>query len=243
MIITHEKPANWVDTAEDDLIQPSEIAELVHVLTLEPGDLLQGDKGDKGDTGLQGPQGVKGDTGATGPQGVKGDTGLTGPQGIKGDTGLAGAQGVAPAGAVLHFAMAVAPSGWKVCNGAAVSRVTYAALFSALGTLYGAGDGSTTFNLPDLRGEFIRGVDSGRGVDAGRVLGGSQGDLFKSHGHGFNGAAAVVTNMYPAKGGWSAPPDGDGTMNMNGVLASTGGNETRPRNVALLPCISTGGVA
>lgn len=243
MIITHEKPANWVDTAEDDLIQPSEIAELVHVLTLEPGDLLQGDKGDKGDTGLQGPQGVKGDTGATGPQGVKGDTGLTGPQGIKGDTGLAGAQGVAPAGAVLYFAMAVAPAGWKICNGAAVSRATYAALFAALGTLYGAGDGSTTFNLPDLRGEFIRGVDSGRGVDAGRVLGGSQGDLFKSHGHSPNGAVAIVTNTYPENSGWAAPPGGGGNLNMNGGLASTGGNETRPRNVALLPCVSTGGVA
>lgn len=242
MIITHEKPANWVDTAEDDLIQPSEIAELVHVLTLEPGDLLQGDKGDKGDAGLQGPQGIKGDTGATGPQGVKGDTGLTGPQGIKGDTGLAGAQGVAPAGAVLYFAMAVAPAGWKICNGAEVSRATYAALFAALGTLYGAGDGSNTFNLPDLRGEFIRGVDSGRGVDAGRVLGSEQGENFKAHGHNVGG---VVSWPKGAGGSRDWAEWNTGGKYVDKLLDTnlSGGSETRPRNVALLPCVSTGGVA
>jgi microcystin-dependent protein len=51
--------------------------------------------------------------------------------------------------------------GWLKCNGAAVSRSTYAVLFAAIGTLYGAGDGTTTFNLPDYRGEFLRGLDDG----------------------------------------------------------------------------------
>jgi len=66
--------------------------------------------------------------------------------------------------------MNAAPDGWRACSGQAVSRTTYAALFAAIGTEYGVGDGSTTFDLPDLRGEFLRGWDNGRGVDSGRVL-------------------------------------------------------------------------
>jgi hypothetical protein len=66
-------------------------------------------------------------------------------------------QALLPAGAVMPFAMNAAPSGWLAANGAAVSRTTYAALFSAIGTTYGIGDGSTTFTLPDLRGYFVRG--------------------------------------------------------------------------------------
>ena len=66
------------------------------------------------------------------------------------------------------------PTGWLKCNGALLSRTTYAALFAVIGTTYGAGDGSTTFALPDLRGEFLRGLDDGRGVDGGRALGSAQ---------------------------------------------------------------------
>ena len=76
----------------------------------------------------------------------------------------------APVGSVYTFAGSTVPTGWLKCNGALLSRTTYAALFAVIGTTYGAGDGSTTFALPDLRGEFVRGVDDGRGVDAGRVL-------------------------------------------------------------------------
>ena len=80
-----------------------------------------------------------------------------------------------PAGMVMHFAGSAAPDGWLACDGSPVARADYADLFSAIGTVYGAGDGSTTFNLPDLRGEFLRGLDSGRGVDANRTLGSAQG--------------------------------------------------------------------
>ena len=76
-----------------------------------------------------------------------------------------------PAGAYGLFFMATAPSGWLKANGQAVSRTTYATLFAAIGTAYGAGDGSTTFNLPDMRGEFARAWDDSRGVDAGRACG------------------------------------------------------------------------
>lgn len=81
----------------------------------------------------------------------------------------------APSGAVLPFAGANAPSGWLLCFGQAVSRTTYAALFAALGTAYGAGDGSTTFNLPDLRGRVPGGKDNMGGTAANRLTTGGSG--------------------------------------------------------------------
>lgn len=90
---------------------------------------------------------------------------------------------LAPPGQVAMFATQSAPAGWLKANGAAVSRTTYAALFAAISTSWGAGNGSTTFNLPDLRGEFLRALDDGRGVDAGRTLGSPQDSQNLSHGH------------------------------------------------------------
>lgn len=100
--------------------------------------------------------------------------------------------GMVPSGAVLYFSGRTAPAGWLKANGAAVSRTAYAALFAAIGTTYGAGDGRSTFNLPDLRGEFIRGWDDGRGVDAGRVFGSAQAHALQSHQHGLAVAADAV---------------------------------------------------
>ena len=88
-----------------------------------------------------------------------------------------------PAGAIQAFAMSSVPTGWLECNGVAVSRVTYANLFSVIGVTYGAGNGVTTFNLPDLRGEFIRGLDNGRGADPGRTLGSNQTGANNPHTH------------------------------------------------------------
>lgn len=79
-----------------------------------------------------------------------------------------------PAGVCVPFGGEKAPAGWFPCNGAAVSRTAYAQLFGAIGTVYGAGDGSSTFNLPDMRGEFLRGLDDGRGIDAERAAGSYQ---------------------------------------------------------------------
>jgi microcystin-dependent protein len=67
---------------------------------------------------------------------------------------------VMPPGSLMAYAASTAPSGWLSCNGAAVLRATYADLFSAISTTWGTGDGSTTFNVPDLRGQFLRGYDS-----------------------------------------------------------------------------------
>jgi microcystin-dependent protein len=77
-----------------------------------------------------------------------------------------------PPGCLMPYAGATAPDGWLLCNGQAVSRTTYADLFLAIGTAYGPGNGSTTFNLPDLRGRVAAGKDDMGGSDAGRLTGG-----------------------------------------------------------------------
>ena len=74
-----------------------------------------------------------------------------------------------PTGSVLDFAGSTAPDGWLLCFGQAVSRTDYAALFAALGTTYGVGDGSTTFNLPDCRGVVKAGKDNMGGVASGKL--------------------------------------------------------------------------
>ena len=159
--------------------------------------------------------------------------------------GLAAAAAVyAPPGMVAYFARNTAPSGWLKANGAAVSRTTYAALFAAIGTTYGAGDGSTTFNLPDLRAEFIRGWDDGRGVDSGRAFGSAQADAMQGHGHentSFRAGSTGGTGEYlgannvpggETRTGRITTPVSDGT---NGTPRTA--SETRPRNIALLACI------
>jgi microcystin-dependent protein len=70
-------------------------------------------------------------------------------------------QSSVPAGVVLHFTAAIPPKGWLKADGSVVSRTDYAELFAVVGTTFGVGDGSTTFELPDLRGEFVRGFDDG----------------------------------------------------------------------------------
>lgn len=159
------------------------------------------------------------------------------------------AQDLTPAGTVIWTARSSAPTGYIKANGAAVSRTTYATLFGAIGTIYGAGDGSTTFNLPDLRGEFIRGWDDGRGVDGGRNFATAQNDDYRSHSHGVtdpghsHGYLTIETTQ-ETSGGSSTRPRRSiaGTTDAAGTgisIQSSGGSETRPRNIALLACIKT----
>ena len=107
--------------------------------------------------------------------------------------------GGTPTGTVTAFAGSVAPSGWLLCNGSAYGRTALdpspqAALFSVIGTAYGAGDGLTTFNIPDLRGVFVRGLDAGRGLDPLRVIGTQQADAIKSHNH--TGVTSTESNNH-----------------------------------------------
>lgn len=140
-----------------------------------------------------------------------------------------------PSGAVAAFARNTAPAGWLKANGAAVSRSTYAALFAAIGTTFGAGDGSTTFNVPDLRGEFVRGWDDGKGTDSGRTFGSAQGQMLENHTHLQNAANVNQT----VNGGSAVAVRGEATSQTGNVTGATAGTETRPRNVALLLCIKT----
>jgi len=136
-------------------------------------------------------------------------------------------------GMVASFAMNAIPNGWLKCNGQAVSRTTYSALFSAIGTTYGAGDGSTTFKLPDLRGEFVRGFDDGRGVDSQNTIGRWQGQTIQSHTHHY-----TVALLNHKGGGQNYIPYQNNSYNDGGLdTEATGSAETRPRNVSLLFCI------
>lgn len=141
-----------------------------------------------------------------------------------------------PAGSVIHVAMNTAPNGYLKADGTAVSRTTYDKLFTAIGTTYGTGDGSTTFNLPDLRGEFIRCWDDNKGTDSDRTLGSAQGDLFKSHTHAlYTKDIAFANPDYSANTGDSPYSYRAGYISYD--TTGTGGTETRPRNIALLACI------
>lgn len=145
-----------------------------------------------------------------------------------------------PTGFILYTSSNVVPFGWLKANGAAVSRTDFAQLFAAIGTSYGAGDGRTTFNLPDLRAEFIRGWDDGKGVDLGRTLGSLQDDQLRSHSHIYRRghiANTVDWERFEASGDRNAALyDGDGRFDDGGDRVTTamhGGVETRPRNISL----------
>jgi microcystin-dependent protein len=139
-----------------------------------------------------------------------------------------------PAGTVIYYAASTAPTGYLKANGATVSRTTYADLFAAIGTTFGAGDGSTTFKLPDLRGEFIRGYHDGDAADPDyvtRTFGSFQNDAFESHLHNYyNTASDNIAGSGDNRTYITVAGTGSQTQ-------PTGGAETRPRNVALLACI------
>lgn len=138
-----------------------------------------------------------------------------------------------PVGSIIAHASNIAPSGWVECDGRALSRVVYHTLFDVIGTRFGSGDGVNTFNVPDLRGEFIRGWSNARSVDSSRVFGSWQADEFKSHTH--------QMKVQAARGGFPNARDGGDQSNPTSGAHTypTGGSETRPRNIALMYCIRT----
>lgn len=122
------------------------------------------------------------------------------------------------------------PQGVEIvpCDGRAISRTTYSQLFSTLGTAFGSGDGSTTFNIPDYRGLFLRGWSGGSGRDSSRVYGQIQQDEFKSHTHTMNSGGTTDWDAPWSNNAWIAtiPDRQTGTKTTN----SSGGDETRPVN-------------
>jgi len=143
-----------------------------------------------------------------------------------------------PVATVIYRTVNVVPAGYLACDGSAVSRVTYARLFAEIGISEGPGDGSTTFNLPDLRGEFIRGYDAGRGVDPDRVFGSAQADEIKSHSHPFTDSTVSETSKTSTPIFSAGSPDnGPKRVDIPSETASAGDTETRPRNKAYLACI------
>ena len=173
------------------------------------------------------------------------------------------ASDLTPAGTVIYSARSTAPTGYIKANGAAISRSTFSVLFAAIGTQYGVGNGSTTFNIPDLRGEFIRGWSDGRSVDGGRTLGSNQGSANLSHNHSATANSNVSdpghnhtysTAVYDRSITDDSPDQTNSVRFQNGTtssrttgisvttsvsVASRGGTESRPRNVSLLACIKT----
>ncbi len=166
-----------------------------------------------------------------------------------------------PTGSIFCIAVNTVPTGYVKCNGASYSRTgTYAALFAVIGTTYGA-DNSTHFNVPDLRGEFVRGFDDGRGVDSGRNVGTSQGGENAQHNHAASSSVSESSHTHNMRGlalnggsgsvaitlgsgqsyqiGYSnsisSRTSGSATTGLSvSTTTSNQGSEARPRNVAML---------
>ena len=162
-----------------------------------------------------------------------------------------------PAGIVAPFAGTSAPSGWLACNGAAVSRTDYATLFAAIGTTWGVGDGSTTFNVPDLRGTFLRGTGTNGtyGTAVGQAVGTYAADTYLNHSHavtdsGHSHGTSNGGNFIVTGGGTSAGvgtgtsyvqigSTGTSTTGLTVNTSTTGGTETKPKNYGVLYIIKT----
>jgi microcystin-dependent protein len=171
--------------------------------------------------------------------------------------------GSVPAGMLGPFANNSIPSGWLACDGSAVSRSTYSVLYAVIGTTWGSGDGSSTFNLPDLEGAFLRGTGShgtsnmADGNDfAGPSVGSYENDQFQNHGHQIRRAIATSTDVQLGlvESGTSGDSStlwtsdtGSGSnapSTINAYNATTNsygtprtGDETRPFNAGVKYCI------
>lgn len=159
---------------------------------------------------------------------------------------IASTPSAVPVGGIVYHMGSDVPSGYLKANGAAISRTVYPELFTAIGITYGGGNGTSTFNLPDARGEFIRGWDDGRGVDSGRVLGSAQTQSTENLFAQITGADGNVRLQYnrvstPA---WNCNRQDDdnnagssGTKTTGVPVSPMNTGETRPRNIAAMVLI------
>lgn len=158
------------------------------------------------------------------------------------DTSFLKMHEIIPPGTVVAYAGTTPPNGWLLCNGAAVSRTLYANLFAVIGTTHGIGDGSTTFNLPDYRGRFLRMVDGTAGRDpdknsriamnpggnTGNNVGSVQGFAIQSHSHRWLRGTEQDDSSYG--GSYNEFTMVPGSFNEGFPIDYHGGNETRPVN-------------
>lgn len=153
-----------------------------------------------------------------------------------------------PVGSVIAYAGATIPEGWLLCDGRYVSRTEYADLYAALGNAWGSGNSPTTFNLPDMRGQFLRGVDDSptqgtsysdqdrtirqpikSGGNSGNKVGSKQMDEYKSHTHKERPSSGNIWLFAHSTGGtWGNERNGN---QLGPQTGASGGNETRPENV------------
>lgn len=183
-----------------------------------------------------------GNVAVSGTLDVTGNTTVGGDLSVTGTISQAGAS-ILPAGIIWEYGGTTAPTGWLLCNGAAVSRTTYAALFAVLGTAYGVGDGSTTFNLPDRRGRFGVGVDGTytRGSTGGAASGTTS--SAGSHNHtGLTGSTAISVAQMPSHTHTASVNDPGHRHALNGGNLGSGstGYGGAPGNNSLGEFASTG---
>lgn len=155
-----------------------------------------------------------------------------------------GSNGGFKTGQLIEFAGNAAPDGFLPCNGAAVSRTTYAALFNVIGTIWGAGDGSTTFNIPNFINKFVKGSSTSGTVNAetlpnirGSIIPNGTGFLTQGTSANTTGALSVTKNNNRASSGGS-----DSTYNifLNANASSSvyqDGAKVQPDNATVLICI------
>lgn len=155
-------------------------------------------------------------------------------------------------GAIMDFAMNSAPTGWLACYGQAVSRATYAALYAAIGDTWGAGNGSTTFNLPDLRGRVRAGWDNMGGSSANRLtnpastINGLDGDTFAATGghetHSLTGVqngphTHTIPITYTNNGTNASNPGASNASSSTGSSGSGDGHNNVQPTAIVLTCI------
>jgi microcystin-dependent protein len=142
---------------------------------------------------------------------------------------------IVPTGGVIMWTSATLPSGWLLCDGSAYARTgTYAALYAVIGTTFGAGNGTTTFNVPNTSGRFVRGV----GTDAsnagnGTTLGAYQGHALQDHKHEVPLGSNGNNNDQPQVLGASTESANDVDTSLVNATTANVANETRPANLGL----------
>lgn len=159
---------------------------------------------------------------------------------IESDQLSGGGGGGAEIGSVITHTADLEPTGYLLCDGSILNRVTYADLYAIIGDSYGNGDGATTFSIPDFRGKFLRGTDkatgndpnaaarivSGTGGNTGDNVGSYQADEFESHNHHLlTSSGDSFGSTYPAFSGASS------NLYNRYTAANGGSTETRPKNI------------